>query len=155
MQLAEQRRLASLPGTVDDGHPEVPGTLLNDRCCLPPDQLSWVFSLRHVATLAPDLRLLRLSRASSSRFAEVGLAFRGASGGSQHLKVLDTCAYIDLDVIDPAALPAIPEITAMTLAELHQGAACSVTEQADGRARCCSVEPFVGGHEHGVEVSRQ
>lgn len=37
--------------------------------------------------------------------------------------VLDTCAYIDLDVIDSAALPAIPEITAVTLAELHQGVA--------------------------------
>jgi predicted nucleic acid-binding protein len=37
--------------------------------------------------------------------------------------VLDTCAYIDLDVIDAAALPAIPEITAVTLAELHRGVA--------------------------------
>jgi toxin FitB len=37
--------------------------------------------------------------------------------------VLDTCAYIALDVIDSAALPAIPEITAVTLAELHQGVA--------------------------------
>ncbi len=37
--------------------------------------------------------------------------------------VLDTGAYIDLDVIDPAALPVIPEITAVTLAELHQGVA--------------------------------
>ncbi len=37
--------------------------------------------------------------------------------------VLDTCTYIDLDVVDPAALPAIPEITAITLAELHQGVA--------------------------------
>lgn len=37
--------------------------------------------------------------------------------------VLDTCAYIDLDVLDPASLPAIPEITAITLAELHQGVA--------------------------------
>lgn len=37
--------------------------------------------------------------------------------------VLDTCTYIDLDVIDPSALPAIPEITAVTLAELHQGVA--------------------------------
>jgi toxin FitB len=37
--------------------------------------------------------------------------------------VLDTCAYIDLDVIDPSALPAIPEITAVTLAELHQDVA--------------------------------
>jgi len=37
--------------------------------------------------------------------------------------VLDTCAFIDLDVVDPAALPIIPEITAVTLAELHQGVA--------------------------------
>lgn len=37
--------------------------------------------------------------------------------------VLDTCAYIDLDLIDPAALPNVPEITAVTLAELHQGVA--------------------------------
>lgn len=36
---------------------------------------------------------------------------------------LDTCAYIDLGVIDPASLPAIPEITAVTIAELHQGVA--------------------------------
>ncbi|GAA4226937.1 hypothetical protein FHR32_002440 [Streptosporangium album] len=37
--------------------------------------------------------------------------------------VLDTCTYIDLDLIDPARLPTIPEITAITLAELHQGVA--------------------------------
>jgi toxin FitB len=37
--------------------------------------------------------------------------------------VLDTCAYIDLDALDPAVLPSIPEITAITLAELHQGVA--------------------------------
>jgi predicted nucleic acid-binding protein len=37
--------------------------------------------------------------------------------------VLDTCTYIDLDLIDPAQLPTIPEITAITLAELHQGVA--------------------------------
>ncbi len=41
-----------------------------------------------------------------------------AAGG-----VLDTCAYIDLDLVDPAALPTIPEITSVTLAELHQGVA--------------------------------
>ena len=41
--------------------------------------------------------------------------------------VLDTCAYIDLDVLDPAALPAIPEITAITMAELHQGVAMAKT----------------------------
>jgi predicted nucleic acid-binding protein len=37
--------------------------------------------------------------------------------------VLDTCTYIDLDLLDPAHLPAIPEITAITMAELHQGVA--------------------------------
>ncbi|MBV8931759.1 MAG: type II toxin-antitoxin system VapC family toxin [Kutzneria sp.] len=37
--------------------------------------------------------------------------------------VLDTCAYIDLDMLDPASLPRIPEITAITMAELHQGVA--------------------------------
>lgn len=37
--------------------------------------------------------------------------------------VLDTCAYIDLDLLDPAVLPAVPEITAITMAELHQGLA--------------------------------
>ncbi len=37
--------------------------------------------------------------------------------------VLDTCAYIDLDLLDAASLPAVPEITAITMAELHQGIA--------------------------------
>lgn len=37
--------------------------------------------------------------------------------------LLDTCTYIDLDMIDPARLPVIPEISAITLAELHQGVA--------------------------------
>ncbi len=37
--------------------------------------------------------------------------------------LLDTCAYIDLGLLDPAALPRIPEITAITMAELHQGLA--------------------------------
>jgi predicted nucleic acid-binding protein len=41
--------------------------------------------------------------------------------------VLDTCAYIDLDRLDPASLPAIPEITAITMAELHQGVAMAKT----------------------------
>lgn len=35
--------------------------------------------------------------------------------------VLDTCTYIDLDLLDPADLPTVPELTAITLAELHQG----------------------------------
>lgn len=37
--------------------------------------------------------------------------------------VLDTCTYIDLDLLDPADLPAVPELTAVTFAELHQGVA--------------------------------
>ncbi|WP_431043428.1 PIN domain-containing protein [Streptomyces sp. P1-3] len=37
--------------------------------------------------------------------------------------ILDTCAYIDLDLLGPADLPAVPELTAITLAELHQGVA--------------------------------
>ncbi|GAA2672714.1 MULTISPECIES: type II toxin-antitoxin system VapC family toxin [Actinosynnema] len=45
------------------------------------------------------------------------MAERRASG------VLDTCVYIDLDSLDPQALPQLPELTAITLAELHQGVA--------------------------------
>jgi toxin FitB len=37
--------------------------------------------------------------------------------------VLDTCAYIDLGRLDPASLPAVPELTAITMAELQQGVA--------------------------------
>src|SRR5689334_12889971 len=47
----------------------------------------------------------------------VEMAERNESG------VLDTCAYIDLGVVDAASLPAVPEITSVTLAELHQGVA--------------------------------
>ncbi|MEU7896240.1 type II toxin-antitoxin system VapC family toxin [Nonomuraea sp. NPDC049152] len=50
--------------------------------------------------------------------------------------VLDTCTYIDLDLIDPARLPAIPEITAITLAELHQGVAMA----KDAGARAARME---------------
>ncbi|CAM3397806.1 type II toxin-antitoxin system VapC family toxin [Kibdelosporangium persicum] len=41
--------------------------------------------------------------------------------------VLDTCAYIDLYLLDPAQLPVIPVITAITMAELHQGVAMAKT----------------------------
>ncbi|WP_330228148.1 type II toxin-antitoxin system VapC family toxin [Nocardia sp. NBC_00508] len=37
--------------------------------------------------------------------------------------VLDTCTYIDLPLLPPESLPAAPEITAITLAELNQGVA--------------------------------
>ena len=36
---------------------------------------------------------------------------------------MDTCTYIELDQLDPAVLPRVPEITAITTAELHQGLA--------------------------------
>jgi predicted nucleic acid-binding protein len=57
---------------------------------------------------------------------------RGSAVADYPSGVLDTCAYIDLDVLDPAALPATPEITAVTLAELHQGVAMATdpTERA-------------------------
>lgn len=37
--------------------------------------------------------------------------------------VLDTCAYLDLATLDPNVLPREPELTAITMAELHQGVA--------------------------------
>ena len=37
--------------------------------------------------------------------------------------VLDTCTYIDLAELDPDSLPSVPELTAITMAELHQGVA--------------------------------
>lgn len=37
--------------------------------------------------------------------------------------VLDTCTYIDLGQLDPVFLPEVPEITAITMAELQQGVA--------------------------------
>jgi predicted nucleic acid-binding protein len=50
--------------------------------------------------------------------------------------LLDTCTYIDLAVLDPAALPAVPEITAITMAELHQGVAMA----KDAAARAARTE---------------
>ena len=41
--------------------------------------------------------------------------------------VLDTSTYIDLDQLDPAVLPVLPEITSITMAELHQGVAMAKT----------------------------
>ncbi|MEU0158536.1 hypothetical protein ABZ154_06735 [Streptomyces sp. NPDC006261] len=37
--------------------------------------------------------------------------------------VLDTCAYIDLDVLEPERLPVPPVLTAVSLAALQQGVA--------------------------------
>ncbi|ASR37125.1 twitching motility protein PilT [Prauserella marina] len=46
--------------------------------------------------------------------------------------VLDTCTYIDLGLLDSSALPKIPELTAVTMAELHQGVA--MAKDAEVRA---------------------
>ncbi len=35
--------------------------------------------------------------------------------------VLDTCTYIDLDLLAPERLPSVPNLTAVTMAELQQG----------------------------------
>ena len=37
--------------------------------------------------------------------------------------VLDTCVYIDLDLLELEQLPKVTELTAISMAELHQGAA--------------------------------
>lgn len=50
--------------------------------------------------------------------------------------VLDTSAYIDLAVLEPARLPEIPELTAITMAELHQGVAMA----ADPASRAARTE---------------
>ncbi|MBE1590907.1 type II toxin-antitoxin system VapC family toxin [Nonomuraea angiospora] len=48
--------------------------------------------------------------------------------------VIDTRVYIDLTELSPADLPAYPELTAITLAELHQGVAMA-KDQATRAAR--------------------
>jgi predicted nucleic acid-binding protein len=63
--------------------------------------------------------------------------------------ILDTRAYIDLGKINPEQLPDIPEITAITMTELHQGVAMARTaEQRIGRleklnAAIADFEPLV------------
>lgn len=39
--------------------------------------------------------------------------------------VLDTCTYLDLDRIAPEKLPRFPELTSVSLAELHYGLAAA------------------------------
>jgi predicted nucleic acid-binding protein len=48
--------------------------------------------------------------------------------------VVDTSHYIDLALLDPAVLPVTPELTAITMAELHQGVAM-VTDAVSRAAR--------------------
>ncbi|AXB41234.1 type II toxin-antitoxin system VapC family toxin [Amycolatopsis albispora] len=50
--------------------------------------------------------------------------------------VLDTCTYLDLGQLDPASLPKVPELTAVTMAELHQGVAMA----KDGVTRAARTE---------------
>ncbi|WP_324783344.1 type II toxin-antitoxin system VapC family toxin [Streptomyces sp. H51] len=50
--------------------------------------------------------------------------------------VLDTCAYIDLDLLSPQSLPLMPELTAVTFAELQQGVAMA----RDPAARAARME---------------
>jgi toxin FitB len=40
--------------------------------------------------------------------------------------VLDTCIWVDLESVDPVLLPAEPDLTAVTMAELHQGVAMTM-----------------------------
>ncbi|MYV63858.1 hypothetical protein GTW37_36650, partial [Streptomyces sp. SID4931] len=44
---------------------------------------------------------------------------------------VDTCTYIDLDLLEPERLPVLPVLTAVSLAELQQGVA-----DGEGPARC-------------------
>ncbi|WP_410627620.1 type II toxin-antitoxin system VapC family toxin [Amycolatopsis sp. cmx-8-4] len=39
--------------------------------------------------------------------------------------VLDTCVYIDLALLERSQLPAVAELTAVSMAELHQGLAAA------------------------------
>lgn len=60
-----------------------------------------------------------------------------AALGERHQSgVLDTRTYIDLHALDPAVLPEIPELTAITMAELHQGVAMA----SDGLVRATRTE---------------
>ena len=63
----------------------------------------------------------------SSSVARIGSATRTSGSPAvadrSQSGVLDTCTYLDLDQLDPQVLPEIPELTAITLAELHQGVA--------------------------------
>ena len=51
----------------------------------------------------------------------MSIPWTAAVGEHYESGVLDTCTYIDLGLLEPAALPKIPELTAITMAELHQG----------------------------------
>jgi len=50
--------------------------------------------------------------------------------------ILDTCTYIDMTGIGPTRLPVVPELTAITVAELQQGVAMA----RDPAARAARTE---------------
>jgi hypothetical protein len=54
--------------------------------------------------------------------------------------VPNTCIYIDLDVLDPATLPDVPEITAITLAELHLDVASAKNPPSERHGPSCSPQ---------------
>lgn len=59
--------------------------------------------------------------------------------------VLDTCVYLDLAEISPEDLPRYPELTAVTLAELHQGlsmARTSATKAARTEQLSAAIAEF-------------
>ena len=43
--------------------------------------------------------------------------------------VLDTCTYIDLDLLEPERLPMLPALTAISLAELQHGVAMALATE--------------------------
>src|SRR5438132_168194 len=80
------------------------------------------------AAVGRSRRILRLGGPHRRRWRG-----RTASVTGRHESgVLDTDADIDLALLDPASLPSIPEPTAITMAELHQGVA--MAKDAPNRA---------------------
>jgi len=47
--------------------------------------------------------------------------------------VLDTCTSVDLDLLDPADLPAVPDVTAISAAELQQRLDLMIAATASSR----------------------
>ncbi len=60
--------------------------------------------------------------------------------------LLDTCTYIDLGLLDPDVLPLVPEISAVTTAELHQGVAMA-TDETERAARTEKLSAAVADFE--------
>lgn len=76
------------------------------------------------------------------------MRIRGAAAvaDQQPRGVLDTCTFIDLGQIEADELPVVPELTAITLAELHQGVAMA-TDDETRAARTEKLAAAVGDFE--------